>query len=651
MAERAGGDAPSQGGPKLRRRQRRLLLAGVVVLFIAWGAVAATIGLGGRTHLQEAERTLPLARDAVAAADFELASSTVRDAHRELTAASRAFDHPLLVPLRIAPIVRHDLQVARSIADGGRAVTEGVIELVDAVESQPGGLDGLKPADGTIPVQRIERLAPSLRRTTDAVAAAVVSIGEARPSGYVAEVTEGRTRVLDLIGPLVEQTERATLLAEQLPLFLGSDRPRNYLFGASTPAELRGTGGFIGSIASLTIDGGNLDFGDFEQASDLPTVAPTAIPPPVPEDAARWSRYGGTGLWVNLNRTPDFPTAAQAMLRHLEVTQDRQLDGMIVADPFALRELLALTGPAEVPAYDVTLDEDSVIPFVTNEAYAAFDETEERQSVLGAVAAATFARFLQGDIDVPTDELIAAFGALIEAGHLQAFAADPTIQEALAEVGMTGELGRASDTAGDLVHVALNSGSASKIDYYLDRRATIDIALLEDGSSRGELTLELTNEAPDEGQPSYVIGPNAVDLEAGESLLEVSVYLASGARFEERPARADGPTFEETALGHPVHDGWVRLPSGRSVERHYAWRTPDAWQRAENGDVIYDLLVQNQIGIRAMELTIDLAIPDDLELVDPPARLEVRHGEATWTDDVRGEDVHLQLRLRPVGRS
>jgi hypothetical protein len=633
-----------------RRRVRRSLGAAAGAVILVWAVVVLALALNGRGHLERAERTLPLARDAVSAADYEAAAAAIRDAHEELAGAASAFGNPLLLPLRPLPVLGADLRAARTIAEAGERVTGRATELIATIESHPDGLDGLAPTDGAFPVDRIQQLAEPLRRTADAAAAAVRDIQDAPPSGWVAQITEGRDRVLGLIEPLAEQGATAALLTEQLPLFLGADGPRTYLFGASTPAELRGTGGFVGSIALLRIDEGRLEFGSFEASSDLPALPPDQLPAPVEEDAARWARYGGTGVWVNLNRTADFPSAARAMISHWEATDGVPLDGMMVADPFALQVLLELAGPAEVPGYGVTLDADSVVPFVTNEAYAQFESPDERKAVLGAVSAATLGRFLEGGVDAPAGELVSTFASIVSGGHLLVYATDPDVQSALVRGRAAGELGDTVDPPSDLVNVALNSGTASKVDYYTDRSIELETTLLDGGAARTDLVLRLANDAPTEGVDKYVIGPNNPTLDAGDNLVDVSVYLAPGAQFFEVPQQHDGPTFAETALGHPVHDGWVRIPSGQVVERRYTWRTPDAWVQNEDGELVYDLLVQGQTVIRPTDLTIRVRIPSDLEVVDPPAGAEVEGDVLRWSQAVRGEDVRLRLRFQVADR-
>jgi hypothetical protein len=376
------------------------------VLVAAWATAAVLLALSGRAHLRAAESLLPEARDAVVSGDLGAAATTVRDAHQELAAAATALGNGALRPLEWLPVVGPDLRTVRTVAVSGELVTGAALELVDGFGEDPAGMGGLAPVGGAFPVDRLERFAHDLRTTATATETAVADIAATRPSGRVAEVTTGRDRVLELLEPLAARSRVAADVAEQLPAFLGADGPRRYLFGAATPAELRGTGGFVGSVAILSVDEGRLDFGAFVSSSDLEELPGDAFPVPAEQDVERWRRYGDVGLWVNLNRTPDFPSAAEAMLRHWEVSEGTRLDGMLVADPFAFEALLALSGPTDVPGFGVTLDAGTVVSFNSGTASKVdyyTDRTIELETTLLEGGAARTDLVLRLANDAPTE--------------------------------------------------------------------------------------------------------------------------------------------------------------------------------------------------------------------------------------------------------
>ena len=86
-------------------------------------------------------------------------------------------------------------------------------------------------------------------------------------------MASARSDALAELAKLHRQLHAGSLILDRLPSFLGADGPRRYVFGASNPAELRGTGGLIGAYAILTIDHGRLSFSDFRPIQSLPRPA------------------------------------------------------------------------------------------------------------------------------------------------------------------------------------------------------------------------------------------------------------------------------------------------------------------------------------------------------------------------------------------
>ena len=635
--------ADDAAGP--RRRGRVLLL--VLLAVTIWAVVVVVLLWSAREELAAAEALLPEAQAAVADADADAATPLLREADQHLRSADRSLGNPLVAPARLLPVLGRDLRAVAAVAGGGAQLTMAALEVVETLEELPDGLASLAPEGGTFPVERIAALAPGLRELETAAHDAAARLSDTEPSGLVGQVADAHGRMAELLTPLPEQATTAAGLAEHLPAFLGAEGPRTYVIGASTPGALGGTGGFIGAAATARMHDGHLDIGSFRATNDLRVLPGDELPPPVEEDAERWSRYGGTGDWLTLNRSPHFPASAEAMTRHWEATVGDAADGLIVVDPFALEALLELSGgEAAVPGTDVALEADSVVSYVANEAYGDFDSHDERKEVLGDVASAVLQRFLVGDVGLAPEEAITSLGGLARAGHLRIYSVETEVQEAFSRAGLTGEI---PETSGDLVQVVGNSGTASKVDYYGRRWLEHDVTLLDDGATHNELLVRIANEAPTDGQPGHVIGPNNPRLDAGENLLDVSVVLAPDSRFVDVPAaEPDLPAFEETEVGHPVHDGWVLLASGEEVERRYVWRTDEAWRVTDEGALTYEIVVQGQTTIEPTEVVVRINIPGGLEVTRAPEELEVEDGVAVWRGEIRGERITLPLELRPT---
>ena len=200
-----------------------------------------------------------------------------------------------------------------------------------------------------------------------------------------------------------------------------------------------------------------------------------------------------------MNMTPDFPSAARAALATYEFGTGELLDGVIVADPFAVEEMLKVTGPAEIPSLDITLDARSVVDFMANEAYILFPQAaKDRKGVLGKLVGFAFARFLAARGEGPAK--VEAIADAVTGGHLKVYSTDPATQRGLTSAGLDGAL--SAPAGNDLLAVHVNSRSASKIDYYATRSIGYEVQLGGDGEAFVTTEIEIRNDSPTSGVPA-----------------------------------------------------------------------------------------------------------------------------------------------------
>ncbi len=639
-----------------RRRWRPGLVAlGLVIGVAVLLAATAVPLLAARTDLEAGRAAADRGVQAVRDTDVDAAADAFLEAEYRFSRAGRWLRNPLVGLAGLLPVARPNLAAARGLADAGALVAEAGRTATGAVADLPGGVAALAPSGGALPIAALEAIGPPL---TDArvLLERATARAEATPrSGLVPQVAEARATLLDQLGEAGAAVSAAEPLVRALPAFLGEDRPRRYFFGAAQPSELRGVTGFIGAYAVLTLDRGRFSFSDFRPIQELPVAPPGTVPPPNPDFLTRYGDFGGTGFWQNLNVSPDFPSTGVAVERLWEATFGERLDGTITADPFALAALLELAGPTEVPGVG-TVDAETVVPFVSNEAYSVLTDPEERKRLLGDVAAAALRSYLNaglgaGDTAEPAAAgepaagepaaggasalaALRALGSAAGEGHVIVHAADPEVQEAFAGARLAGEL---QDPPGDFFSVFLNGASGSKIDYYLGRELDYEVTLRPDGSAGAVAALRLLNDAPSSGQPNYVIGPNVDRVVAGENELYVGAYLDTGAELAGFTADGEEGLGElQSELGHPVVETFEELPSGTDRTLVYDIDNPRGWTVTPEGGR-YELTIQGQSAIRATRLRLEVRLPEGATVLSASDGLEVAGDVVRFAGEVRGD--------------
>jgi hypothetical protein len=348
---------------------------------------------------------------------------------------------------------------------------------------------------------------------------------------------------------------------------------------------------------------------------------------------------------LTLNITADFPMAARAYVNLHEETVG-PIDGVVVADPFAVAALLRVAGPVEVGGFGV-LDADTVVDYVTNLAYADFDDRVERQEVLGEVAGVALEGFLARGGEDPQGAL-AALGDAVAGGHLLLYSADAELQALLEEAGIAGALPSGD---GDVFVPVVNSSSNAKIDYYLRSEAVYDVVLDQNGVVHGRAEVVLRNEAPTTGEPRYVIGPNVRGLEAGTNRFVFSLYCGqdcdvTGVDVDgELPPRAGIET--ELGLGVVTIPG-VEIPSGATRTLRFAWSSPEGWT-GDPGAVTYRLHSRQQPLVRGSSLTVRVTAPPGMEVSRAPEGAERVGDQIVFTSQEPGPRIHEVRFVQPDG--
>lgn len=627
-------------GPRRRWVRRSIyVLAGLVIL-------AGILALGyfpmasAKAHLLAGKRSLEQGKAYLLSGQPTRAERSFTTAHDSFVLASRALSSPLLQLPRWTPIVGRTPDAVVAMARAGEQVALAGEEMAGALENLPGGLGALSPDRGAFPAGRLASLAPAVRRAEEAVRTALDEVAGTRGSLLLGPVGGVRARAVEDLGAVHQTLETAAVLLDGLPAFLGHDGEQRYFFAAENPAELRGTGGLIGAYAVLTLRDGRMEFSDFRPVQGLPNFEPEEIEPPSEEFARNYEPFGGAGFWLNVNMTPDFPSAAQAILASYREATGQELDGVISADPFALAALLELTGPVKAEPYGIVVDSKSVVDFTANEAYRLFPDPTARKLALGEVAGTVFRRFLDEGGDV---EWIGTLARAVSDGHIQVFSTDPELQPALVRSGVAGAFGGAQ---GDFLSLVLNNAGGNKLDYFSRRTVTYSVQLQSDGSAIAAADVQLRNEAPRSGQPAYVIGPYAGISGRGESVEILTLYCAETCRL--RSVERDGTTPEVrigTELGYPYYQDYLRIPSGESSDVTFLLSISKAWEGNSSGGT-YRLTFVNQTTIRPTTLRLVIRAPDGMNIVSTSVPMDLSGSTATW-EGIPGYRMELEISFRP----
>jgi len=508
------------------------------------------------------------------------------------------------------------------------------------VSTLPGGLGSLAPSNGQLPLDEIASLGDEFASAA-AHADRATELIDATPSTLLMRrVAEARFEAQRDASRASDALDAGTDLLDALPAFAGAEGPKRYFFVAESPAEARGTGGLWGAYAIVTADQGKFSFSEFQPIQRLPDVPPGDVPPPNPDYRRNYDQYGGAGFWRNMNLTPDFPSAARAVLATYEIVEGQRLDGVISADPFALAQLLDVTGPTDVPGLGVRIDAGNVVDFMTNEAYVRFQGNSlERKGLLGMVAGDAFERFL--GMDEHGIGRLRAVAQAVADGHLKIYTTDPAMQDGLATAQVDGAL---SAPDGDMVAVVVNSRSGSKVDYYARRTVDYDVALGGGLEAVGTTTVAIHNEAPDHGVPGYVIDPLAEGGEPGDNIALVTVSCPDPCDLVEAQRNGEDRGMRVgSELGFPWYQDFFTIPSGETGMLRMVTRRQGVWEGNSSGGS-YHLTVLTQTSVKPTEVSVTIHAPAGTRITWTSEEMVVDGGTAVWRG-TPGPRLELEVRF------
>jgi hypothetical protein len=639
------GDAAPAGASPLRparinRRAVLITLAIAALLLLGGVALAAFRYLPAldearalRTDLETMvdrvrETGLGVDRATMDALDADQASARGRlDRLESLLAGDPLIRLARAFPLTAANIRGADdvLAAAEDLLDAvgeGLAIGRRFVEIRETQAVDPGTVSALS--------QLVELLATSRDRAVSAAA----SVATARrtlasiPDGLIGQVVSVRDAMsehIDAYGPLLDTYVE---VSARLPAILGWDGPRRYLVLTQDPAELRPSGGLIGSYGIIAFDRGRITERRFLSVSPLDgqTDYPFARPP---QELADYL-LGPTQSWqlADAGWSPDFPTSAQDALRlYVNESGDSRIDGVLGITTYTIDELLKVTGPISVPEYNVTIASGETTLKVLQLTRAESIPGVDRKAFLPAFADHLFGSLLA----LPTRKWGDVLGVAGDFGQerlLLAWFRDAGDEAFAVDGGFGGAI--RPDQGDYLYPVDSNVAPPTKLNAWTTRTMDLAVQIGAVGNARNTLAVTWENRVDTPDGAPY----RAMTNVGGHILgMYFRLLVPERSRIEEVSggslAPVNTPAVVEDEAGRMVIGTYLMIPPGQTSLR-YAWTSPYAAKADATGGT-YRLTIQAQPGMLPGLLTFRIQVPDGYRITAASSGLEVAGATATMT--------------------
>jgi hypothetical protein len=411
-------------------------------------------------------------------------------------------------------------------------------------------------------------------------------------------------------------TLAAQKMSQVMPTLLAENGEKNYLVLLQNNAELRPTGGFIGSFALVRIRNGKLQEFKVEDVYEADGQLQGYVTPP--EEIVQ---YLGEAQWFlrDVNWSPDFPKVAERAAWFLDKEINIKVDGVIGTNLSMVQKLMAVTGPLELVDYGEVITQDNL--YERAEAHSEinfFPGSTQKKDFLSAVAQ----QLLDKIFYQQTNKVALARAVLDSAEEAELFMSvtDSQAEEVLATLGWNGALLSpncpppfvAQNCIVDTVMQVEANVGVNKANQHLSRAISHTVELTDD-TARHTRTIAYTNTAESEAWP------------AGKYKTYLRLFVPEGSVL--RGASLDGQPLDLASFRQVQEDGkqvfgyFLEVPirSRRTLEVFY--ETP-----LVPGYKTYALFEQKQSGVWNNEVTHTLEVgARNVSTVAPePSKIEGR---------------------------
>lgn len=573
-----------------------ILVAAPAILALVRAERPARAGVAMAT---QALSSLDQGQDARARTEFQQARVALGRADSRLRSS--------LTSLGLAlPGLSGNLQASRALVATADQLTAAGARLASLSD-----VSRIRVSDGGVPIDELERLGPSLDDAARALRTSRDRLVQVNQPYLLPPLQRAVDQLRNRLIKNTELAQRAADAARLLPAILGGDSPRRYFVAFQNNTELRATGGLIGNWGELTANGGRLRLTRFGRLRELNDggIHPRVLHMPA-EFVDHYRGFDVSDSWQQVNVSPDFPTTARVITDLYPQSGGEPIDGVIAIDPPGLASLLALTGPVTAPGWPEPVTASNVVDITLRSAYERFPVQDERVTFLGDLSRAVFEAFTAADLGSPAT-VLRGLARATTTGHLLLYLNRPAEEDLVGQLGADGAI---PPLKGDGLLVVDQNLSANKVDLYLHRRLTYDVALdpsRQPAALTGRIDLTLDNRAPSKGLPSAVIGPYDSRFAPGENRTYLSLYspfIARSPTIDGLPAQFDvqpelGRLAASTTVSIPaLQASTIRLDIGGRLELG-----PGGWYRLDLG---------HQPLITADEVAVSVSVPKGWRIVE-----------------------------------
>lgn len=489
--------------------------------------------------------------------DFEQIKSLAQDTQR----AASASEDPTVRALEFVPWLGADIHAARVLSVGLNETLQVLTPLLEQRDAL-----GLNKAE-------LPKTLKALSESTDSLELAIErfdsNLKTVKPGDLHFGLESKVAKIKNTISSVKVAVNESNPLLKAAALILNQPGKTRWFVATQNAAELRASGGLIGSYAILTVDEGKIHLDQFGADSKLLARGKLDV-----EFESGIENFWGADLtdWRDINASAHIPDDGKIIADAWKQKFNQKIDGVLFFSQGTVAHLVGSAGQVEISGQTIT--QENSVEFLTKTIYAKFPDVKQKNSVVSKLMETLFKNLTEQKVDLTN--LLKSLANSRNVDEIYLWSASRNTQQEIEHLGLSGLIPTAS---GSDVIVEINNAGGNKLDAYLKTDYSYELGKCgiktweELNGRESKIFITLTNTAPEKGLPKYV-NPR-LDLRPGQKYVPssnrevISVYAPVGSTDETVlvDGQDEGANFT-TYRNHPVYTFSVELMPGqtRTVE-------------------------------------------------------------------------------------
>lgn len=586
-------------------------------------------------YAQNAYEDLKLANRAVLNEEFGSAQENFTSAGTNFTQAAdkiASINTEVQALLKIIPMNGANLADAEYLLQIGETVAVLGNDLVNLTSE-------FKTKDSATITERISFVQQNLSVLLPKLQNVQINLNKIRIEAIPEDKQESFLKIKNYFNIVYSDLEELNRFSTTMNIILGENSLQRYLFVFQNNNEIRPTGGFMGSLALVDIDQGeitNMEIpggGIYYLQGQL--LENKIAPYPIQLINSRWEMQ-------DANWFPDFPTSAEKIRWFYEHSGGPTVDGVLAFNVSIVPKLLEVLGPIEMPEYGKILTPEN---FVDELQWAVEYEYDHEENNPKQIISDMAPKLIEKIFSAQGDKLIEVLQILktsLNEKDVQMYFRNEAVQNKISSYGWTGEIKQSSR---DYLAIIDTNIGGYKTDAYIDQNYEIASEIQKNGEIINTLKITRTHNGSDNifGNKSnvdfvrvYVPQGSQLLSATGFSNITSTNFDAIDKTWEEDEdlLKIQGAlwidpvskTQVNNEFGKTVFGNWIQTDVGETSEVVIKYKLPFKLElkNSNNGlfnvfnkkqaSTFHSLFLQKQSGKQNTTYQVSIKLPDNKKL-------------------------------------